>query len=138
MGARVPEQGQRLNPQVVLNDDGSLWLSPEAAERMRVALGPVWRAQAARNGAWPRWQLDVLRALDQRVIWADMLSNAGLPFAEPTNTSAEKIEVSVAEAAAAFGCSQRWVRDRASRGAIPARLVGGRWLIALPREDTAA
>jgi hypothetical protein len=123
---------------VVLNEDGSLWLSPEAAERVRIALGPVWSAQAARNGAYPRWQLDVLQALDKRVIWADMLSNAGLPFAEPSNTSPETIEVSAREAAQVFEKSERWVRELARSSRIPARRVGRQWLITLHREDIPA
>jgi excisionase family DNA binding protein len=127
-----------VSPDVVLNEDGSLWLSPQAAERVRLTLGPVWRAHAARNGAWPRWQLDLLRALDQRVVWADMLSNVGLPFAEPSNTSAETIEVSAREAAAALKCSERWVRELASSSRIPARRVGRQWLITLHREDIPA
>lgn len=135
---------------MVLNEDGSVWLSPEVAERVRVALGPVWRAQASRNGGWPRWQLDVLDALDKRVTWADLLENAGLPFdvpntvphADVSSGSAGKM-VSSQVAARRLGQSPRWVRARAARGDFPGAHRSGRdWAIpegSLPeREDDAA
>lgn len=114
-----------------VNADGTVIVPPRVAAKMLrlVTLG-VMDARR-RHIQIDMDMLIVLDAMNVATIAADRASSgAGTSDGGDRRVDGAVTLRPVSEIADALGCSDRWVRKEIESGHLPARRVGGRWLVA--------